>query len=167
MSRHRIPHGQYNRGTADWFVFNRMAGGNSQVAVAAAYSFVLLYNDASDGSMLHVIGAAAQTTTATNHISAFFHQGTMGSSFPNTTVRIVPNMGLLAGVLYVGSMGGFVQDVPLWDFGIPGNDTPWPYEWPICILPPGYGCLFMGNVVNANVFLSVHWLVMGKNEGYF
>jgi hypothetical protein len=167
MSRWRIPHGQYVRGTPDWFVWNRMAGSNAQIAVPAAYSFVLLYNDAGDGSMLHVIGAVAQTTTATNHVSAFFHQGAIGTNFPNTTVRTVPNMGQLNGALYTGSMGAFVPDVALWDFGQPGNDVPWPYEWPICILPPGYGLLFLGNIVNANVFVYAHWLVMGKNEGYF
>jgi hypothetical protein len=166
MSKWRQPHGQYVRTTPDWFIDNHMFGGSASFAAVGKFSSVSLYNDATDGSTLHVYGLLSFTTTAATVIQVIVTLGTYGPAPQGVTQNVVPYRGLLAGSIYVNQVVDQNQNNTPWAFPTMNSAAPWPYDFPVAILPPGYSLVCEGQKIDADVWAYFHWLVMGKNEGY-
>ncbi len=67
MSVFRKPKGQYVRNTGDWFFERAMGGSVTTVASVGQLSTASLYNDATDGSILHVIALEVFCATASTY----------------------------------------------------------------------------------------------------
>jgi hypothetical protein len=167
VSKHRTPHGQYVRQTGDWFMSRRMAGGAGSAAVAAKYSQASLYNDASDGSILHVIGLSLTTATTQSNIGCYIIQGFMGAPLTSQPVPIGPFFKQLPGKFYFGSDAALVPALPIWVAGGLQAPAEWPHDFPVCFLNPGYSLVCQANVVNSDSRAVFHWLAMGTNEGFY
>ncbi len=122
-----------------------------------------LYNDATDGSYLHVIGLALwegfQNTLGSN-IVACQQQGTVTGSLTQQGNYVRLNLGAAFGQgRYINSVAGNPPN-PIAGFG-GGNSgllaTP---GWPLFILPPGYTVWFVGQIANTYLGLTAWYLVM-------
>lgn len=167
MSKWRKPHGTYVRSTPDWFDYRRLAGSAFETALAANYTSVSLYNNATDGSTLHVTGLTAFSTVPAASLEVPLFTGAYGtlSAFPVVPVSPAQLMG--PGVFYINQSPTRLPIRYLWLMGNTGLPTHWPYEYAICILSPGQSLVVEASIVNAEVTACFHWLVMGPNEGFF
>ena len=167
MSKFRKPHGQYVRATADWFSDRRMALAGNQVAVAGQSSTVSLYNDSTDGSTLHVVGLLGVSTTANNGINVLLTKGTVGTPNGADPVPLGPFPVMLAGHVYTGATLTPPGDPAIWALAFLQTQDAWPYEFAICILPPGWSLVGKSSIINATISMYFQWLVMGHNQGYY
>ena len=167
MSKYRRPHGQYVRETADWFIDRRMAGGAYSGVVAGKFASVSLYNDATDGSVLHVIGATGNTFISPDTVDLYTHKGVLGTVVAGATTPITPFLTTLWGKIYTSSDAAATSDMGIWTLGLVNAPQPWPYNFPLCVLAPGFSLLCQGSTAGADVDMLFHWLVMGSAQGYY
>lgn len=167
MSKHRRPHGQYTRETADWFVDRRMAGSAYSPPVVGKYGSVILYNDATDGSILHVVALNLCTFVAASIVNVAFHQGAIGTLQPNAVVPIGPHFLQLPGKIYLSSDPATFQLPAVAILGGTNNPQFWPHNFPLAYLNPGYALLCQTNLANCDFQAIFHWLAMGTNEGFY
>jgi hypothetical protein len=166
MTIHRRPHGQYARNTPDWFSGRMMAGGWESAADTTHFSIVALYNDATDGSVLHVwaVHCFVQTATAYATVKLFF--GTQGTLQTGTPAATNPHNPQLAGAIYGGIVPAAIGTL-IYEMGGGQNPTDWPGVFPFCFLVPGYSVCLVTSAVNTAINGAFMWAVMGKNEGYY
>jgi hypothetical protein len=167
MSKWRRPKGIYHRGSADWFVDLRMAGGASVNGVAAQNSIVGLYNDATDGSILHVLAAQGFCPTGSDEVDFLIAKGMFGTVQASNATRIFPWLGALAGKITAETTAVYPTGTQIWNSGTINGELSWPYDYPMCYLAPGWSLLAIPDAVDLLCQANFHWLVMGKNEGYY
>ncbi len=166
MSRWRKPHGQYVRGTGDWFIDRMMSGGAAQLALTGFWAQVMLYNDAQDGSMLHVMGCVGTCTIAAGRVDAFLWNAVAGSIQPPNTTPINPFLGALAGSIYTNAASNNLFKAQVGTVGAVNDPAPWPHDYEMAIVPPGWSLVCQCNVKNGDCQASFNWLVMGHAQGF-
>jgi hypothetical protein len=167
VSKFRVPHGTYVRDTPDWFDYRRVAGAGFSVATTAAYSHVSLYNNATDGSCLHVCGLAVQCLIAAGYVSVLLFAGHLGTTGNFASVPVSPVQLMGPGQIYAGQQAGFPAGPGIWTAGLNGGLDYWPYGFALCILQPGLSLMCVGSAQNAEVTAAFHWLVMGPEQGFY
>lgn len=165
-ARFRNPHPKLTANTPEYFVSRMMAGGADGGPVAGQQGIVLLYNNATDGSVLHVWGVHCWVSTSTDWAWARVGTGTAGTLQPNAIAHLSPLAPQLAGQIYSGAVAGPPGTV-FYAMGGGGVPFDWPGQHPFAILSPGQ-CLNLATVnFNEHIAGSFTWAVMSKNEGYY
>jgi hypothetical protein len=167
VSKFRVPHGTYVRNTPDWFDYRRLAGSAFIVASPANYSSVSLFNNATDGSTLHITGLTGFSTIAAAGIGVNIFQGAYGTLTGFAPVPVSPVQLIGPGVFYTNQTTPRLPVRNVWMMGGPAAVTHWPYDYALCILSAGQSLVCETNIVNADVTACFHWLVMGPAEGFF
>src|SRR5713226_5987207 len=127
MSVWRRPKGQYVRGTGDWFFDRFMFGGAKQIATPAVYSLILLFNNATDGSFLHVIDLEAFAVGSMNWVVRSQISGFLGTTDPTTYGPGAAFGQLLPGVIYTGT-SATIPGIQLGRFAFGGTPWIWAHE---------------------------------------
>lgn len=162
-----MPHGQYVRQTPDWFIEKMMSGAESAAAAAGALSSVFLYNDSTDGSMLHVWQVYAWAHDAANAAQVGINTvpvnfGPFSKGNASNPVAFQP---MYAGQVWYGHAVGFAIRRIFW---LSGNQSMlWQASSPLAVLAPGDALFVLSSANNVQVDAAFHWLVMGRNEGYY
>lgn len=167
MSRFRKPHGAYVRDTQDWFADRRMGGGFYLTAPAGQKPSVSLFNDAADGSMLHVYGFGASTTVAGSQCAVAIRSGVLGSLAAGAAVPMTPFFASRAGNIYTSTDVTVSPDNIIWVIGLPNQFDAWPYTWPLCVLAPGYSLAVRSNANADFITVMFQWLSMGPDQGLY
>jgi hypothetical protein len=167
VSKHRIPHGTYSRGTPDWYVDRLMAGGGGLAAAGGAYSVIGLYNNATDGSMLHVWSVwafeEAQTTTSSVEIV----NSKFGTVQPGQAYNLFPFSGLLAGQITSLSPASQVGGNLIGFLGGGGFPERWQEQGPIAVLSPGTTLVVQTGTILRPLTATFYWVVLGPTQGYY
>jgi hypothetical protein len=155
----RKPLGVYSRNTPDWFITGMYGQAGFQPAVAANFSYVCLYNNATDGSFLVVHGLWLFVGTGNAVLEKAF--GTHGSA------------GAVGNPLAFENPNGFGQIYTATsttcfgtEFGTCGGAAipyQWPHEWPVCRVQPGWMLAVHTDTVNQALNCSFAWWV--SNSG--
>ena len=166
MSKYRRPRGRLIQTTPDWFIDRMMGGSYNQALNAASNSFIELYNDANDGSVLHVWSLHIWAQSATTQGNCFLYAGTQGALIANDTFALNPIAPNRFGKIYAGNGSIGLQNKI---YTMSGNNTPtdWYQVWPFCTLPPGWGLLVATGVVNVALSAGFMWCSMSPMEGMY
>lgn len=149
MGTHRTPKGSYVRPTADFYI-DRAASAGALVSVVQTniVPCIDLYNNATDGSYLHVYGVNMSTGGAGP--AALRRLSGHGANLLGGNTPVIITAGALPGVLYWDKTAATV----IWPSGVApdgGTDVA-PYYFndltsavdyfnfggPLCVIPPGY-----------------------------
>lgn len=154
MTTHRTPKGVYSRNTPDFFDYHGAFAGVSQLGSAANFTSVGLYNNATDGSYLHVYRVIISTVAGSNVI-AQVKPGTFGTiAFAGVPLRAdqhtPPGMGYFNNGTALSSNSGFP-----WQIVMPSSCLPLFDAAPLFVIPPTYQLTMQNSPVNT--FLFVTW----------
>jgi len=146
MATYRRPKGSYNRPTPDFFADRAATVGAFYWPTAAVSTTFDLYNNASDGSSLH-LWAAFVGNDAAGLYAATQLKG-HGANFARNSTAVITASGQLPGQLWIDTQAPQFSTLP-WD-----KDTIYADAWvldneagsldnlhsggPICIIQPGY-----------------------------
>lgn len=164
-ANHRRPHGRYVRETMDWFGDRRMGGYSTSNGSPSFLSAVSLYNNSPTGNFLHVYSMTGHC--ASGYVQCFLFNGTYGNLRSNSTWPITPTQQMLDGAIYGSSQAASPVNSPFWEMGFTNQQGTWPYDYLVCVLPPGWSLIGQGNANNQQVSMAFGWLVMGSNEGLY
>jgi hypothetical protein len=146
MATNRKPKGNYTRQTGDWFIDRAATVGGYFWPSSNLATVLDLYNNASDGTNLHVYRVFAGNGAAANY--GMTRLSGHGAKFLTNAFPVVITGPTLPGQLYydtiapqfVGAIGP--QDEPFFDALFMENDAGsmdvWDAPGPICLIPPGF-----------------------------
>jgi hypothetical protein len=157
--------GSLARSTPDWYIFKVAATKLYQPAAGGQYSYVGLYNNATDGSLLYVVHAAMGGLTADTSFFGQFY----GNLFTTTsqTHSLYPPTATPPGIV-----GSWTSATDL--FNVPGLGTPaycevgshndttweWPADFPMAVIPPGYTAAFERRTIAVDLEASFWWVAL-------
>lgn len=157
--------GSYVRNRADWYALRLAATKIYQFQAAAQYTYVGLYNNATDGSLLYVVHAAWNSTQT----GTCFFGATMGNLFTNTSPAhtLYPPSAAPPGIV-----GSWTSATDLFNVG--GTSTPaycevgsqqdrsweWQSDFPLAIVPPGWTVAFEERTIAQDLSASFWWLAL-------
>lgn len=163
----RAPKGSYVRATPDWFTdAMAFAGAYQQASDTSHNAYVGLYNDAVDGSSLHVMALGVEVEPTTNHTLGFIEQ-TLTSGF------IGPYSALYAHGRAVrlnrpapygqsraaNTPGGNTEEQIILLGGAYSGLLVAP-GWPLWILPPTYALWLQANLGGGSIYATFWYLVI-------
>lgn len=146
MGTWRTPKGSYFRSTGDFFIDRAATVGGYYRPSATRATTIDLYNNAQDGSTLHVyrVWVGNDASAEYGMTKLFGH----GANFLQNAVPVVTGNPTLPGQAYWDTIPPqYVPtfsptDTPLSDAFIADNEAgsqdAWATPGPICVLPPGY-----------------------------
>jgi len=154
----RSPKGSYFRSTPDWFWRSMATVGFASGSTGGTYPQAGLYNNATDGQLLHVMGLSMHCSGAGEGIDVSFAQGVPAFSAgrPGTAVKLdeIAPPGLSYFTNGVGAVPGYIIGylgaANAGTFATPG--------WPLWIIPPGYTLWFNGDQTNTFFFATLWYL---------
>jgi hypothetical protein len=163
MAANQKPRGSVIRPVPDWFASSLSGGHAIQGAVAGQNSYVGIYNNASDGSVIRIY-ATDFGVSANSFVYFEVFQGQQGTLYnaDGAYGSINPSVGTtwgqtinFASAVCLGSHVGGRQ-------GFAGQDTFHAPGWPLGIIPPGY--TFALQVRNTNITIEgAFWWLSAYN----
>jgi len=136
-----------------------MLSSTGSSASAGSFSWIALYNNASTGWYLHIVGLLAWAQGTTAEAVMFRSQGVPSGSVIIPATPVDPNSPALWGQMYFGTAASLPSS-PILHMG--GNNYPveWSYDFPVCILQAGYSLYLYANVIDTAVSGSMAWLAL-------
>ena len=146
MPTNRSPKGNYVRSTGDFYVSQSATVGGVYWPSATLVTVLDLYNNAADGSNLHVYRVFVG-----NDAAGWFGMGRLaghGANFLTNAYPVVITGPTLPGQLYQDTIAPqyvtepFPKDQALFDAFIgdseAGEEVRWSAPGPLCVIPPGF-----------------------------
>lgn len=157
--------GSYTRNRPDWYILKLAATKIYQPQAGAQYTYVGLYNNATDGSLIYIVHAAWNSGfTGT----CFFGQ-VMGNLFTATS----PSHGLYPPTpTPPGIVGSWTSATDLFNVG--GTSTPaycevgsqldksweWQGDFPLAVIAPGWTAAFEERTIAQDLSASFWWAAL-------
>ena len=166
----RRPKGSYTRHTTDWFIGRCAIAGVFFIPTNTNAGLVELYNNATDGSNLHVYRIWVWTAASGGYVVTR-QTGTMGGTQVQT-YPVVSQGAALWGLVNYGTTAG-ISYPPATPFALPGmvagdnyagsQDT-FGADGPICVLQPGDSLRaytpWASAISNGEIACTYYWAVM-------
>lgn len=159
-----IPRGQLSLSLSEFFANHLMSAAAQQGSDPGKYAQVGLYNNSTIGSLLYVIGLSAWVEPATSNCFVF-----QVNDFPPTFTAtngfpVNPLIAVQDGQLIVTGSAGALPGNHVWRLS--GAEVPesWPYDRPLCILPPGWSLYASPDRVDSNISVGFQWLVISPDR---
>jgi len=151
--------GSLNRTLPDYFNDQAAGGYLSIAATAAKWSFVAVYNNATQGEILQVWGVSIGGGTAAQENGMYVVQGVPTGPSSAGIPTNGSYKGLIPGQVYGKATNSNPWTVALIFGAVTGPQTwNWHGAWPICILPPTYTFLVANVNQNLNLQCGLWWI---------
>lgn len=157
--------GSYVRNRADWYIQRLAATKLYQPQTSGQYTYVGLFNNATDGSNLYLVHAAMTSGFTGTVFFGALNQNLFTATSP--THMIYP----IAAVI-PGQVGSWTSATNLFNTG--GTSTPayfevgslldesweWPADFPLMVIPPGWTGAFQQRAVSQDMGMSFWWTAL-------
>lgn len=159
MAQNQRPIGVVSRPVPDWFS-SYMSGGHAlQAAVAGQNSYIGVYNNASDGSVMRVYAITPNCSSAT-FVYLETIQGQPGTLYTadNPYGAIDPRIGATWGQLFTFTSAVCIGTHLSAVVAQANTDRMFAPGWPLAIVPPGYSFALQTRNVNVQIESGFWWL---------
>jgi hypothetical protein len=147
----KFPLGWFQRTYLDWSFDQAMACEVESVSGGSSFPLVSLYNDATSGSSMMIVGVLAWASTTPPLVYAYLAAGINGVANGTPTPVSIPAASY-KGTGYASSTASNLTPPPIAKFIADGRTWFAPPGGPVAILAPGYRLeLFTGQMPNGDI----------------